>query len=50
LGDDPFFGVAVGNGVLEAQLVEEIAAADAEFCFQGVGGVVEASVDDLGCN
>jgi hypothetical protein len=49
LGDDPFFGVAVGYGVLGAQLVEEIAAADAEFCFQGGGWVVEACVDDLGC-
>jgi hypothetical protein len=50
LGDDPFFGVAVGDGVLGAQLVEEIAATDAEFCFQGVGGVVEACMDDLRCN
>jgi hypothetical protein len=47
LGDDPFFGVAVGNGVLGAELVEEIAAANAEFCFQGGRGVVEACVNDL---
>lgn len=33
--------------MLGAELVEEIAAADAEFCFEGVGWVVEASVDDL---
>lgn len=33
--------------MLGAELVEEVAAADAEFCFEGVGGVVEACVDDL---
>lgn len=50
LSDNPLFGVAVGNGVLRAEIVEEIAAADAEFCFEGISWVVEAGVDDLSCN
>ena len=34
LGDDPFTCAAMADVVLLAELVEEVLAADAEFCFQ----------------
>jgi hypothetical protein len=34
LGDDPFACAAMADVVLLAELVEEVLAADAEFCFQ----------------
>jgi hypothetical protein len=33
LGYDPFLGVSVGDVVLCAEVVEEVAAVDAELCF-----------------
>jgi hypothetical protein len=33
LGYDPFLGVSVGDVVLRAEVVEEVAAVDAELCF-----------------
>jgi hypothetical protein len=47
LGDNPFLGVAVGDVVLGAEVVEHVSAADAELRFQRVGWVVEACMNDL---
>lgn len=47
LGEDPFLGAAVGDGLGVAEFVEELFAADAEGGFERVGAVVEACVDDL---
>lgn len=47
LGHDPFLGVAVRDGVLGAERVELLPAADAEPGLERVGAVVEAGVDDL---
>lgn len=44
---DPFFRVAVGDVVLRAEVVEEVAAADAEAGFEGGCGVIETCVDYL---
>lgn len=47
LRHNPFLCVAVGNVVLRAEVVEEVAAADAEAGFEGVCWVIEACVDYL---
>lgn len=44
---DPFLRVAVGDVVLRAEVVEEVAAADAEAGFEGGCGVIETCVDYL---
>jgi hypothetical protein len=47
LGHDPFPSVAVGDRVFAAEVVHHFLAAEAELGLEGVGTVVEASVDDL---
>lgn len=47
LRHDPFLRVAVGNVVFRAEVVEEVAAADAELGFEGGCWVIEACVDYL---
>lgn len=44
---DPFLRVAVGDVVLCAEVVEEVAATDAEAGFEGGCGVIETCVDYL---
>ena len=47
LSDNPFLGIAVWNVVLHAELIEQVAATNAKFGFQGVRRVVKTSVDNL---
>lgn len=47
LGYDPFLGVAVRDVVVGAEVVEQVAAADAEGGFQRSGWVVETGMDYL---
>ena len=48
LGDDPFARVAMRDRVLLAELVQQVLAAQAKTCFEGIGPVIEAGMDDLG--
>lgn len=44
---DPFLRIAVGDVVLRAEVVEEVAAADAEAGFERGRGIIEPCVDYL---
>lgn len=48
LGDDPLAGVAVGDAVGGAEVVQKFLAAEAELCLERGGAVVDAGMDDLG--
>lgn len=47
LRNDPFPRVGVPDVVAFAEIIQEVLAADAEGCFEGVGRIVDARVDDL---
>src|SRR2546421_160875 len=46
-GDDELAAAPMGDGALATELVQALAARDAQKCLEGAAGIVEAGVDPL---